>query len=73
MEALQHEMIDIISNLPDYTKIGLASFSTSGNRNNKTWEDSRDNLVELGPSNSEARQSAIRFVNSLSSSDPKYW
>ncbi len=73
MEALQHEMIDIISNLPDYTKIGLASFSTSGNRNNKTWEDSRDNLVELGPSNSEARQSAIRFVNSLSSSDPTKW
>ena len=73
MEALQHEMIDIISNLPDYTKIGLASFSTSGNRNNKTWEDSRDNLVELGPSNSDARQSAIRFVNSLSSSDPTKW
>ena len=73
MEALQHEMIDIISNLPDYTKIGLASFSTSGYRNNKTWEDSRNQLVELGPSNSEARQSAIRFVNSLSSSDPKYW
>ena len=73
MEALQHEMIDIISNLPDYTKIGLASFSTSGKRNNKTWEESRNNLVELGPSNSEARQSAIRFVNSLSSSDPTYW
>ena len=73
MEALQHEMIDIINNLPDYTKIGLASFSTSGYRNNKTWEDSRNHLVELGPSNSEARQSAIRFVNSLSSSDPKYW
>ncbi|WP_250395050.1 VWA domain-containing protein [Synechococcus sp. MU1655] len=73
MEALQHEMIDIISNLPDYTKIGLASFSTSGKRNNKTWEDSRNNLVELGPSNSEARRSAIRFVNSLSSSDPTYW
>jgi len=73
MEALQHEMIDIISNLPDYTKIGLASFSTSGNRNNKSWEDSRNNLVELGPSNSEIRQSAIKFVNSLSSSDPTYW
>ena len=73
MEALQHEMIDIISNLPDYTKIGLASFSTNGNRNNRTWEDSRNQLVELGPSNSEARQSAIRFINSLSSSDPKYW
>ena len=73
MEALQHEMIDIISNLPDYTKIGLSSFSTNGNRNNKTWEDSRNQLVELGPSNSEARQSAIRFINSLSASDPKYW
>ena len=73
MEALQHEMIDIINNLPDYTKIGLSSFSTTGNRNNKTWEDSRNHLVELGPSNSEERQSAIRFVNSLSSSDPRYW
>ena len=73
MEALQHEMIDIINNLPDYTKIGLASFSTSGKRNNKLWEDSKDNLVELGPINSEQRQSAIRFVNSLSNSDPKYW
>ena len=66
-------MIDIINNLPDYTKIGLASFSTSGKRNNKLWEDSKDNLVELGPINSEQRQSAIRFVNSLSNSDPKYW
>ena len=73
MEALQHEMIDIINNLPDYTKIGLASFSTSGKRNNKVWEDSKDNLVELGPVNSEQRQSAIRFVNSLSYSDPRYW
>jgi hypothetical protein len=73
MEALQHEMIDIISNLPDYTKIGLASFSTNGKRNNKTWGNSRNNLVELGPNNSEARQSAIRFVNSLSSRDPRDW
>ena len=73
MEALQHEMIDIINNLPDYTKVGLASFSTSGYRNNKVWEDSRNELAELGPSNSETRQSAIRFVNSLSNSDPKYW
>ena len=73
MEALQHEMIDIINNLPNYTKVGLASFSTSGYRNNKAWEDSRNELAELGPSNSETRQSAIRFVNSLSNSDPKYW
>ena len=73
MEALQHEMIDIIGNLPDYTKIGLAAFSTDGKRNNKTWTESRNNLVELGPENSEMRQSAIQFVNSLSSSDPTYW
>jgi hypothetical protein len=73
MEALQHEMIDIINNLPDYTKIGLASFSTNGKSNNKTWEDSRSNLVELGPLNSEERQSAIRFVNSLSNTDPTSW
>ena len=66
-------MIDIIGNLPDYTKIGLAAFSTDGKRNNKTWDESRNNLVELGPENSEVRQSAIQFVNSLSSSDPTYW
>ena len=73
MEALQHEMIDIIGNLPDYTKIGLAAFSTNGKRNNKTWDESRNNLVELGPENSEVRQSAIQFVSSLSNSDPTYW
>ncbi len=73
MEALQHEMIDIINNLPDYTKIGLAAFSTTGKRNNKTWSESVDQLVELGPPNSAARQSAITFINSLSASDPIYW
>ena len=73
MEALQHEMIDIIQNLPDYTKIGLSAFSSNGYRNNKAWEDSKTSLVELGPVNSDARQSAITFVLSLSSSDPRYW
>ena len=73
MEALQNEMINIVNNLPDYTKIGLSAFSTNGKRNNKTWSQSRNNLVELGPANSEARQSAITFINSLSSSDPVYW
>merc|ERR1712224_500210 len=73
MEALQHEMIDIIQNLPDATKMGLASFSTDGRRNNKTWSLSKNNLVALGPENSETRQSAIDFVLSLSSGDPLYW
>ena len=73
MEALQNEMINIVNNLPDYTKIGLSAFSTNGKRNNKTWSQSRNNLVELGPANSEARQSAITFINSLSSSDRVYW
>ena len=59
MEALQHEMIDIIQNLSDTTKMGLAAFSTDGKRNNKTWALSEDNLVELGPENSDTRQSAI--------------
>ena len=66
-------MIDIIQNLPDYTKIGLSAFSSDGYRNNKAWEDSKTSLVELGPVNSDARQSAITFVLSLSSSDPRYW
>ncbi len=73
MEALQHEMIDIIQNLPDATKMGLAAFSTDGRRNNKTWALSESNLVELGPENSDTRQSAIDFVLSLSSGDPRYW
>ena len=73
MEALQNEMINIINDLPDYTKIGISAFSTNGKRNNKTWSESKDNLVELGPANSEARQSAITFINSLSTSDPIYW
>ncbi len=73
MEALQHEMIDIINNLPDATKMGLAAFSTEGQRNDKTWELSEDNLVELGPPDSETRQSAIDFVLSLSSGNPGSW
>lgn len=73
MEALQHEMIDIIQNLPDYTKIGLAAFSSDGYYNNKSWNKSKEGLVELGPANSETRQSAEDFVLSLSSNDPRYW
>ena len=73
MEALQHEMIDIIRNLPDATKMGLAAFSTDGKRNNKIWDISENNLVELGPANSDTRQSAVDFVLSLSSGDPRYW
>ena len=66
-------MIDIIQNLPDYTKIGLASFSSDGYYNDKSWEDSTNSLVELGPLNSANRQSAIDFVLSLSSNDPRNW
>ena len=62
-----------INNLPDYTKIGLSAFSTDGKRNNKSWADSQNKLVELGPENSEARKSAIQFVNSLSKNDPTTW
>ncbi|WP_255475927.1 VWA domain-containing protein [Synechococcus sp. BIOS-E4-1] len=73
MEALQHEMIDIIKNLPDATKMGLAAFSTEDNDNNKTWAPSEENLVELGPPTSETRQSAIDFVLSLSAGNPGSW
>ena len=73
MEALQHEMVDIIQNLPDATKMGLAAFSTEGSSNNRTWESSKNSLVELGPPNSDAGQSAINFVLSLSSSDARDW
>ncbi len=73
MEALQHEMVDIIQTLPDTTKMGLTSFSTEGKRNNKTWDLSKNSLVELGPPNSGTRKSAIDFVLSLSSGDPREW
>jgi len=73
MEALQHEMIDIIQNLPDATKMGLSAFSTDRKKNNQTWSLSRNSLAELGPANSETRQSAIDFVLSLGSGDPRYW
>ena len=53
--------------------MGLASFSTDGRRNNKTWDLSESSLVELGPANSNTRQSAIDFVLSLSSGDPRDW
>jgi len=73
MEALQNEMVNIIQNLPDATKMGLAAFSTEDSSNNKTWKPSENNLVELGAPNSAARRSAIDFVLSLSSSYPYYW
>lgn len=73
MEALQHEMIDIIQNLPDATKMGLAAFSTENKRNDKSWAASESNLVELGPPDSETRKSAIDFVLSLSSGNPGSW
>ena len=66
-------MIDIVENLPDATKMGLSAFSSDGYRNNKTWDLSRNNLVELGPANSENRQEAIKFILSLSSGNPRYW
>ena len=56
---------------PDATKMGLTP--QDGRRNNKTWDLSENSLVELGPANSETRQSAIDFVLSLSSGDPRYW
>ena len=73
MEALQNEMIDIIQNLPDATKMGLAAFSTEDRLNDKIWAASNSNLVELGPPDSETRKSAIDFVLSLSSGYPGSW
>ena len=73
MGALQHEMIDIIQNLPDATKMGFAAFSTDNKCNNKGWDLSNNNLVELGPANSDTCQSAVDFVLGLSSGNPRYW
>ena len=71
MESLQKELAVLLEQLPNDTRIGLRSFSTSGRVNHKTWDDYGTNLVRLG--NAGVRQSATEFVYSLDDYDPSYW
>ena len=63
MESLQHELISLISDLPDDTHISLRSFSSAGYQNHRSWEDSARALTKIG--NDGARDSAIAFINTL--------
>ncbi|AII50049.1 hypothetical protein KR52_13030 [Synechococcus sp. KORDI-52] len=71
MEALISEMTMILEQLPNNTKIGLTSFSSSGYRNNKEWSESTNGLVRLGDSGK--RDSAIQFVNTLDNERVTRW
>ena len=71
MEALISEMTMILEQLPNNTKIGLTSFSSSGYGNNKEWSESRDSLVRLGDEGK--RDSAIQFVNTLDNERVTRW
>ncbi|MCB4398426.1 hypothetical protein [Synechococcus sp. MU1625] len=63
MESLQHELISLLTDLPDDTAISIRSFSSPGKKNHQIWEMSAKGLVELGSNG--ARKSAIAFVNTF--------
>ncbi len=71
MEALISEMTMILEQLPNNTKIGITSFSSSSYRNNKEWSESTDGLVRLGDEGK--RDSAIAFVNTLDDARVTKW
>ena len=71
MEALISEMTMILEQLPNNTKVGLTSFSSSGYRNHKEWGESVNGLVRLGDEG--MRDSAIRFVNTLDNEKVTKW
>ena len=71
MESLQNELVMIINGLPNNIKINIESFSSRGYLNHRKWKPSVDGLISLD--NSEARQSAISFVNSLNDGKVTRW
>ena len=71
MESLQKELAVLLEQLPEDTRIGLRSFSSSGYANHKTWDDFGTKLVRLG--NSGVRESATEFVYTLDDRSPTYW
>ena len=70
MESLQHELITLLSDLPDDTKITLQSFSSPGYVNHRSWSESKNGAVVLGDSG--VRDSAIAFVNTLDDEQYSY-
>ena len=70
MESLQHELIALISDLPDDTKITLQSFSSEGYVNHRGWDESEKGPVLLGDLG--IRDSAIAFVNTLDDEELSY-
>ena len=71
MEALISEMTMILEQLPNNTKVGLTSFSSSGYGNHKEWNASQSGLVRLGDEGK--RDSAIQFVNTLDNDRVTRW
>ena len=71
MEALISEMTMILEQLPNNTKVGLTSFSSSGYGNHKEWNESTSGLVRLGDEGK--RDSAIQFVNTLDNDRVTRW
>ena len=71
MESLQHELISLLTDLPDDTQISLRSFSSPGKKNHRIWQDSARALVPLGRSG--ARDSAIAFINTLDDGHAYTW
>ncbi|QNI85833.1 von Willebrand factor A-like domain-containing protein [Synechococcus sp. PROS-7-1] len=71
MEALISEMTMILEQLPNNTKVGLTSFSSSGYGNHKEWSESTSGLVRLGDEGK--RDSAIQFVNTLDNAKVTRW
>ena len=71
MESLQNELVMIINGLPEGTKINIESFSSRGYLNHRSWKPSLNGLISLD--DTETRQSAISFVNSLNDGTVTRW
>ncbi|MAR07429.1 MAG: hypothetical protein CL862_10035 [Cyanobium sp. NAT70] len=63
MESLQHELISLLTDLPDDTQISIRSFSSPGYKNHKIWDVSSKGLIQVGGPG--VRDSAIAFINTL--------
>ena len=68
MESLQNELRNLIEQLSETTSIRLQSFSSSGYKNHRKWEDGK--MLQLTAAN---RKSALEFVKSLSAAPVRSW
>ena len=71
MEALQNELLMLLQQLPDDTRISIEAFSSRGYRNHREWSRSSDGLVTIGSKGT--RESAARFINSLDDGNVLHW